>query len=516
MGEKSVLAQLLQTGAYLSLWVLGLCGILRLALEFEATLKPLVLAILLVSLLEWVVQCWEFVFFKLSIALYVLFDKFTVVVAVCFYTSIICLSGTRWPEYSDWATRSLDKQKARFCKWEALRRPWDPAFAGANQLSRFLSVTLTITLLVLLASVASYAVAEGVQALVSGMAEYRDQSLRIVRWGQKMVNELPDMLPISEENRETLKLTLHNAGQDLQPMKLVSAMENQILSVVTGLLDSTSIWATQFVFFLLYVFLFLFCPLHINADDEWRQRYELDRSYTLAYKARQLFKKMSSLLAPSPPVADGSDPSGLQTALLGDPTVSVGPSETVAPLRRSANGATVELQHRLYKIMWQYGLLMVVVNSTFAVLTYLLLWYLNIPLAILVGVICFFLAFIPELGAIISVILPLPIIILMPPQVEAGEKIADDDPFPDWEIRLKMLLGAVIGMFLNKLLVANVLYPLMMGRSKVLSGALTEDQDAGETHPVILLFIVVVFGEVWGATGMLISVPMVSFIRLTV
>eukprot|EP00971_Amphidinium_carterae_P168710 3342495-Amphidinium_carterae.1 len=154
---------------------------------------------------------------------------------------------------------------------------------------------------------------------------------------------------------------------------------------------------------------------------------------------------------------------------------------------------------------------MVVVNSTFGGLTWLLLWYLDVPMASLVGIICFFLAFIPELGAIISIILPIPIIILMPPQ---GVEASSDDPFPDWQHRLKVLFGCVVGMLLNKLIVANVLNPLLMGRSKVLSGALSDDQSPLETHPVLLLFIVVVAGEVWGAVGMLISVPVVAFVRL--
>lgn len=132
-----------------------------------------------------------------------------------------------------------------------------------------------------------------------------------------------------------------------------------------------------------------------------------------------------------------------------------------------------------------------------------------------VAIACFFLAFIPELGTIISVVLPLPLIILAPPKDH--RQIDPDFPFADWRALLLQLLEVVCGMMLIKLLVGNILSSLIMGKNRVLSGALKEEnaaQEIKETHPVIILFGVVIAGEIWGVTGMVISVPMISFIRL--
>mmetsp|Transcript_24786 Transcript_24786/g.45458 ORF Transcript_24786/g.45458 Transcript_24786/m.45458 type:complete len:517 (-) Transcript_24786:354-1904(-) len=501
MTDDTTEAKLLRFGAFSALWVLGLCAILKLLTQFEATLKPLILAVLMSALLEWVVQCFEWLLFKFKLAMYVLIDQVTVVMAIVFFSGVNCLAGTRWRETAESSNRRVKRQLERLGRHDALNRSWEPAFAGQNQLSRLLSVLLTIVLLVVVATLASYAISNGVDNLLHNTAAYKEQSLRIVRWVQNNINDLPDRLTfLPEQERAQVKSFLDSLGQRVQPLALASQLETQLMALLAGVVDSTSAWATQFVFFLLYVFLFLFCPLHINADENWKEKYVIDKRYTIAYKVSRLFKRTTAGSLDAP-------------LLAGDPPQ---PPEQKAPRDQQSGTpvAVVELQHRIYRIMWQYSVLMVAVNTTFGSLTWLLLWYLEVPMATLVGILCFFLAFIPELGAIISILLPIPIIILMPPQ--GTEPGTDDDPFPDWQLRLKVLVGCIVGMLVNKLIVANVLNPLLMGRSKVLSGALSDEQDPGETHPVLLLFIVVVAGEVWGAIGMLISVPVVSFVRLAV
>jgi len=86
---------------------------------------------------------------------------------------------------------------------------------------------------------------------------------------------------------------------------------------------------------------------------------------------------------------------------------------------------------------------------------------------------------------------------------------------------------ALLGMVLIKLLVANVLTSIVMGKNRTLAGSLqserkgaagegsnVEEEEVKETHPVLILFFVVLSGEIWGAVGMLISVPVISLVRL--
>merc|ERR1712151_25747 len=95
--------------------------------------------------------------------------------------------------------------------------------------------------------------------------------------------------------------------------------------------------------------------------------------------------------------------------------------------------------------------------------------------------------------------LPVPIILLMP--LTSGDTS-----------RLSVLGRFVIGMLIIKVVVSNVLEAYLMGHNPTLSGAVRDHklEEIKETHPVIILFIVVFAGQIWGPTGMLLSVPLIS------
>eukprot|EP00913_Durusdinium_trenchii_P031432 g29427.t1 len=82
------------------------------------------------------------------------------------------------------------------------------------------------------------------------------------------------------------------------------------------------------------------------------------------------------------------------------------------------------------------------------------------------------------------------------------------------EVRGANVLTMVLGMLGIKFAVSNGLESLVMSRSAILSGNLDEEQPGAETHPVLILFAVVLCGQIWGVTGMLISVPLLSLVRL--
>eukprot|EP00438_Fugacium_kawagutii_P033443 Skav208829 [mRNA] locus=scaffold667:397283:406737:+ [translate_table: standard] len=121
-------------------------------------------------------------------------------------------------------------------------------------------------------------------------------------------------------------------------------------------------------------------------------------------------------------------------------------------------------------------------------------------LAVLVAVICFFLSFIPEIGSVICILFPIPVLLF--------------DSRVTMSVRFSHVLTMVLGMFLIKLAVSSGLESMVMSQSSVLAGRINDDEDHSETHPVLILFAVVLCGEIWGVAGMLISVPLLSLVRL--
>ncbi|CAJ1335430.1 unnamed protein product, partial [Effrenium voratum] len=120
-----------------------------------------------------------------------------------------------------------------------------------------------------------------------------------------------------------------------------------------------------------------------------------------------------------------------------------------------------------------------------------------------VAVMCFFLGFIPEVGSVISVVVPVPILLF--------------DSRVSLEVRATNVLTMAVGMLLIKFMVSNGLESYLMSKSPTLAGQREgENQPASETHPVIILFVVILCGEIWGITGMLISVPLLALIRLLI
>lgn len=111
---------------------------------------------------------------------------------------------------------------------------------------------------------------------------------------------------------------------------------------------------------------------------------------------------------------------------------------------------------------------------------------LGVDLAALFGLISFFLNYVPEVGAFISMIVPIPVILL------DGRL---DQPF-------LVLLYAFIGQLLLKFLFSNVLEVKLIERDREMS-----------IHPVWVILGLSYFGFVWGPIGMLISVPIMAMLK---
>ena len=112
-----------------------------------------------------------------------------------------------------------------------------------------------------------------------------------------------------------------------------------------------------------------------------------------------------------------------------------------------------------------------------------ILWAVGLDLFLAFGVLAFFLNFIPNVGMFTSVILPMPLIAL-------------DPTFTTLQIVLAFAGPLTVGMFAK-----DVLEPVILGHGTSL-------------HPVCVLLAIMLFGSVWGVTGMVMAVPLTAVLRI--
>ncbi len=116
--------------------------------------------------------------------------------------------------------------------------------------------------------------------------------------------------------------------------------------------------------------------------------------------------------------------------------------------------------------------------------TFLILKLLGVDLALVFGTMAFFLNFIPNIGSLVAMTLPIPVVLLAPPeQLDAVDKT------------LALALPAGV-----QLLMGNFVEPRWMGRSL-------------DLHPVVVLLALIFWGFLWGPIGMLLSVPITAVIK---
>ena len=111
------------------------------------------------------------------------------------------------------------------------------------------------------------------------------------------------------------------------------------------------------------------------------------------------------------------------------------------------------------------------------------LWFVGLDLWLVFGVLTFLLNFIPNVGMATSVVLPMPLVLLDP------------------RFGLGAILLAFLGPLLAGLAAKDVLEPLLIGRSTSL-------------QPVAVLLAIMLWGSVWGVTGMVLAVPMTAVLRI--
>ena len=116
------------------------------------------------------------------------------------------------------------------------------------------------------------------------------------------------------------------------------------------------------------------------------------------------------------------------------------------------------------------------------VLTGIIYWFLGLDLALLFGTLTFLLNFIPALGSIIAVLLPLPVAFL---QFDAPIMIV-----------LIIILPTIVHIILG-----YIIEPKFFGKTFNL-------------HPVTIIIALIFWGMIWGITGMLLAAPLTAIIRI--
>lgn len=115
--------------------------------------------------------------------------------------------------------------------------------------------------------------------------------------------------------------------------------------------------------------------------------------------------------------------------------------------------------------------------------TAFVLMIVGLDLWLVFGVLAFWLNFVPNVGAVVAVILPMPLVMLDPDMSKAA-----------------MVLAFVLP-FCVHMVVGNVLEPLLFGHSL-------------ELQPVLILFSLMVWGSLWGLTGMVLAVPITAVLKI--
>lgn len=123
-----------------------------------------------------------------------------------------------------------------------------------------------------------------------------------------------------------------------------------------------------------------------------------------------------------------------------------------------------------------------VMSAMTGVGTTVVLWLLGLDLALVFGVLAFLLNFIPSIGSIIAMLLPLPIALF---QFESM-----------FWVSLCIILPGIV-----QFGIGNILEPMVMGENL-------------DLHPITVLLTLIFWGLLWGPVGMLLSTPMTAIMKI--
>tara|TARA_B100000780_G_scaffold234076_1_gene174377 strand:+ start:354 stop:908 length:555 start_codon:yes stop_codon:yes gene_type:complete len=117
------------------------------------------------------------------------------------------------------------------------------------------------------------------------------------------------------------------------------------------------------------------------------------------------------------------------------------------------------------------------------VVTAIILLAVGLELWLIFGALAFWLNFVPTVGAVVAVFLPMPLVILDP------------------DMSLVSMILAFVLPFTAHMVVGNVLEPLLFGHSL-------------ELQPVAILLSLTIWSMLWGLTGMVLAVPITAVLKI--
>ena len=132
----------------------------------------------------------------------------------------------------------------------------------------------------------------------------------------------------------------------------------------------------------------------------------------------------------------------------------------------------------------RYILTKVLVSAATGILVGVTLGLLGVKLAMVFGLLAFLLNFIPSIGSVVSTLLPLPVVMLMSPELSAFAKL------------MAIVIPGVI-----QFAIGSLIEPKIMGRSL-------------DLHPVVVLLGLIFFGMIWGIIGMILATPIVAVTKI--
>ena len=138
-----------------------------------------------------------------------------------------------------------------------------------------------------------------------------------------------------------------------------------------------------------------------------------------------------------------------------------------------------EIESQIRRYLFMKTIISAVTGFTFG----LVLWLFGVPLAIVFGLLCFLLNFIPNIGPLISTVAPVPFLMLN----------------SDMSVVSAVVCFALIATI--QFVSGNVIETRWMGKSF-------------DVSPVFLLLALMFFGLVWGIIGMFLATPIVSIIKI--